>query len=628
MLNLLTSLYISIGNGSGGVYYGFFSGLAQKAVRGGQDIITNLFWDIVDVLMTLVCSILDALINGVLGLDIFASNKFISDSFTFTKTLMFVIIPMKIVYELVSAMIRDDDAGLDVHKKLGSAFFGIMIACSLTFAVTQVINPLVKDVTTQLLGYNIVTKDKSGTTTNNAQVGDTLIQQVLIGFGGMSKDGDYGAKELVKQRTKSDFDITERYEADDDAGHLKYEYKWRYGTFTTIIGLVVYIVMLLVITVQIATRMIAIGFYYILGPLACTSLTNYQNPQAFNVWRNTILGQWAMNLSQIFLLALMTSLINSITKASGTYPLACCALYFGAFSLIISAPSFVQAMIGGYSAGVMDLYNSMRGGFGLAKSIASPAMGVLGKAGRGVINFGLSQGEKLERDSASMESSGVGTARASSGDVNKGMNVVSSNGDTGSNGGASMNDFGQEASSSRSGYSTARQAQTKRRGNANINRSSGINAQRNSGSSSANGTGNDSMNRKSGTTIPLSVTGTVNGADAMTNGSGGNVSMATNSSSSSMNRNPASSISTTSTGVGSVITPENKSNLSVGTNVSYSKPKTAMSGVTSLGNRTSTHRPVSNGVSTHRPVSNVGHTPVSPQPPKQENNNLGNRGGK
>ena len=53
-----------------------------------------------------------------------------------------------------------------------------------------------------------------------------------------------------------------------------------------------------------------------------------------------------------------------------------------------------------------------------------------------------------------------------------------------------------------------------------------------------------------------------------------------------------------------------------------------MSDVTSLGNRTSTHRPVSNGVSTHRPVSNVGHTPVSPQPLKQENNNLGNRGGK
>lgn len=614
MFNLLTSLYISLGNDSGGVLYGFFSSLAQKAVRGGQDIITNLFWDIVDVLMTLVSSILDALINGVLGLDIFASNKFISDSFTFTKTLMFVIIPMKIVYELVSAMIRDDDAGLDVHKKLGSAFFGILIACSLTVGITQVINPTIKLATTQLLGYNVITTDKSGTTTNNAQVGDTLIQQVLIGFGGMSKDGDYGAKKLVEERTTSDFDITERYEADTDDGHQKYEYKWKYGTFTTIIGLVVYIVMLLVITVQIATRMIAIGFYYIIGPLACTSLTNYQNPQAFTVWKNTILGQWAMNLSQIFLLALMTSLINSITKASGTYPLACCALYFGAFSLIISAPSFVQAMIGGYSAGVMDLVNSMRGGFGIGKGIASavakPVMGTFGALGR----FGLGQGEKLEGDLAPLESTGSslgGTSRSSTADVNKGINGGSSGGDSGSGGGANMNDFGQEVTSSQSGFNTARQAQTRRKGN-------------------------NSMNRKQGATLPVSGSGAVGGASTMMSGPDdvGGSQQGSEKTTASMSRNPATSISTISTGVGSVVTPGNKSNLSVGSNISYSSPSTGgMSGVTTLGNRPNiftggvrrisepSNKPMMSNHSTHAHSS-------EPAQPKPNNINLGNRGGK
>ena len=58
---------------------------------------------------------------------------------------MILIIPVKIIYELVTSMVKDDDAGLDVHKKIGSAVFGMMIAISLSFAVTQVINPLVRN---------------------------------------------------------------------------------------------------------------------------------------------------------------------------------------------------------------------------------------------------------------------------------------------------------------------------------------------------------------------------------------------------------------------------------------------------------------------------------------------------
>lgn len=122
-------------------------------------------------------------------------------------------------------------------------------------------------------------------------------------------------------------------------------------------------------------RVIAIGFYYVIGPLACTSMTNYQNPQAFNVWKATIIGAWAQNLTQIFLLSLFVGLLESISSATSTMPVAAVALYFGAFSLIMTAPSFVQAMIGGYASGIMDVLNQFRGGFGMAKSLVTGAVG-------------------------------------------------------------------------------------------------------------------------------------------------------------------------------------------------------------------------------------------------------------
>lgn len=337
--------------------------------RIAEDVIQNFFWMILKPLFTLINSLLDSLFNGVLSLDVFANNEFIATAFKCSLALMFIIIPAKIVYEIVTSMVKDDDAGLDFQKKLGSAFLGIVIACSLTFAVTQVINPLVKDTTQILLGINT-----SENSLENVQVGDTLIETVLVSFGGMQKGGEYGADSFVQAYNDGDLNIVERYEQDEGT-HKKYDYKWDFSLFMTIIGVAIYVILLFVITIQIAVRMISIGFYYLIGPLCCTSLTNYQNPQAFNVWKATILGQYAQTLTQIFLLSMMVSLLDSIAEASSGYPIASCALYFGAFSLVLSAPNFVQAMIGGYSSGILDSINSMRGGFGLAKGIVAGAIG-------------------------------------------------------------------------------------------------------------------------------------------------------------------------------------------------------------------------------------------------------------
>ena len=117
-----------------------------------------------------------------------------------------------------------------------------------------------------------------------------------------------------------------------------------------------------------------IAFLYIISPLCATSLTKYYEPQAFNVWKNTIFGQMAMNFTQIFTLSLLSNMVGLISEI-GTdsftglpVTMAQLALYFGAFSLTLSAPSFVQSMIGGYAAGTLDTINQIQSGMHLMKA--------------------------------------------------------------------------------------------------------------------------------------------------------------------------------------------------------------------------------------------------------------------
>lgn len=340
-----------------------------------MDFFQSVIWFICETLMMLINTLLDSLINGVLNLDIFANNSFLSNAFKCSLALMFLIIPVKIIYEVISSMIKDDDAGMDIQKKIGSTFMGIVIACSLTFAVTNLINPFVTSLTKVIININLVNTNNNQSN-QNYQIGDQLIEAALVSFGGIPENGNYGAKELIKQYNAGNLDINERYD-EDTSTHKKYDYKWNINVLLSLIGLAIYVIMLFMIVIQVSVRIISIGFYYIIGPLCCTSMTNYQNPQAFIVWKNTLIGQWLQNVSQILLLALMVALLNSISLATQTLPIARCALYFGALTLIISAPSFVQAMVGGYASGVMDMMNSFRGGFGMAKSSVVGTIGAV-----------------------------------------------------------------------------------------------------------------------------------------------------------------------------------------------------------------------------------------------------------
>lgn len=150
------------------------------------------------------------------------------------------------------------------------------------------------------------------------------------------------------------------------------------------IGLAIFMILLFIITIEVAMRIIMIGFLYVIGPLCCLSLTNYQNPQAFTVWKNTILGIFFVNVTQIFMLQLLMNLAGDISKAGSgnSNVIASIALYFGTFSAIIALPKYVQSMIGGYGQGIMESMQQLKGAVGGAWGMTGGA--VLG-AGRKVM---------------------------------------------------------------------------------------------------------------------------------------------------------------------------------------------------------------------------------------------------
>ena len=97
------------------------------------------------------------------------------------------------------------------------------------------------------------------------------------------------------------------------------DYIWDFSYIGTLVGLVIFVILLGYVSIEIAMRIIMIGFWYIISPLCCLSLTNQQNPQAFNVWKNAIMGAFLVNFAQLFLLQFFMNISSSIlnNKATG-----------------------------------------------------------------------------------------------------------------------------------------------------------------------------------------------------------------------------------------------------------------------------------------------------------------------
>lgn len=450
---------------------GLFAGLSEDIANFFRDFL----WAIVKMEIWCVQSLINALVNGVLGFGIL-ENTWIKDGYTACITLMFIVLPVKIIYEVIFAMARDDENGIDINKKLFGCITCVLLAVSLS-TIVPLANNLSINASKALIGqqYSQGTNNnwdnQNGTQINNSSSATTssnqkdlskeLIVSTLCAFGGMERtnkifsyvtDGngkmmDIGAERFYEYITNpddalkgfegepsedsgvrssnsffskgiynrwsfyyrwdtnggsltdgtDDWDLLGSYENDSDfketngassaygknsvptskeQANMAYEYIcahsgeyiWEFGYIGTIIGLAIFMILLFIITIEVAMRIIMIGFLYIIGPLCCMSLTNYQNPQAFTVWKNTILGMFMVNVTQIFMLQFLMNIASDIAKAGtgNSNIIASIALYFGTFSAIISLPKYIQSMIGGYDQGIMESLQQIRGSLGAA----------------------------------------------------------------------------------------------------------------------------------------------------------------------------------------------------------------------------------------------------------------------
>ncbi|WP_454962424.1 hypothetical protein [Eggerthia catenaformis] len=338
-----------------------------------SDFIRWFLWGMISTLMHMIQGMLTALCNGILSFSIL-QNPWVEAGYKGCLILFFIILPVKLIYEVFSGIIRDDEASLDWSKKLFNAILAIMLVVSMPTVIVMGNNIMV-DITNTISTVDMNNTDKT-TGKSNKDLGTGLFESVFIGFGGMSSDGPYSAEKLVKRWKAGDrsLDVNERVNEDNWKNKVPFirlfsskgNHVWAYQDFMVVIGLLIYIVLLFVISIQIAHRLIIIGFCYTIAPLPFLSMTNTQNPQAANVWKSTILGQYAINFTQMFLLSLVVNLVPTINKISiagndEATVYAKLIMYFASFLAIVSIPPFIQALFGGWNAGVMEAIHSARG---------------------------------------------------------------------------------------------------------------------------------------------------------------------------------------------------------------------------------------------------------------------------
>lgn len=441
------------------LFMGLFSGISE----GIANFFRDFMWALIETEITCIQSLINALVNGVLSFGIL-DNTWIKDGYTACVALMFIILPVKLIYEIIFALVRDDDQNFDFNKKLLGAIVCTIIAVSLSTLI-PLANNLTINTSKLIIGQQY--QDGSETISNSNSMsssGNTkdLAKELVIGtlcaFGGMDRnntifsyvtndDGvsmDIGAERFyeyitnsdealkgyegepakAKKRTSNNFfsrgiynrwsfyyrwdvngngtdgtddwDLLGSYETDSDfvetngdseeygnrsvpatkeqaAQAYNYieahagEYIWDFGYLGAIIGLAIFLILLFIITIEVAMRIIMIGFLYIIGPLCCLSLTNYSNPQSFTVWKNSMLSMFLVNLAQIFMLQFLMNIASDIASAgTNSNIFASIALYFGTFSAVISLPKYVSSLIGGYEQGIMESLNQMKGAVGAA----------------------------------------------------------------------------------------------------------------------------------------------------------------------------------------------------------------------------------------------------------------------
>ena len=378
--------------------------------NGMQDIIRNILWSCCDALINIINGLMEGLIDGVLPFSMFEVD-FVDQAYNFFIAVMILYLPLKVVYEIIYAMILDDEP-VDHGKKIRGVIFCFMLAIGVQM-LTPSINTVAVNATSMLASnVNTDSADSGG-------LSSQMVASALSGFGGMNLST---SQRLVQRRSEnlnyngdegSSFSITER-----DSENV---YVYEFSELMAMIGLAIYVVLFFCISVQIASRSLTLIIYYVITPIVCTSLTR-QNPQPFTIWKNTVFSVYAINFIQILTLQLSGTIVTEIGKIESVSGIVLiyvqAILYFAILVMILGIPPFIQGLLGGYGAGVMESVRMMSTGIRATRTFSGGALigagavigsggALLSAAGSGLSNIGDTM---RKRNNESKAASGIQTA--------------------------------------------------------------------------------------------------------------------------------------------------------------------------------------------------------------------------
>ena len=337
-----------------------------------SDTIRSILFGPLHAVLGWIINIVDIILTEISGFS-FINLPFVSACYETCLTMALVILPLKLVYEWVWLVISND---VEKWSLKIFAVFQIVVVLLATPPVLTMVGNGVSQINQAILAGDVVDGESSA---SGKDAGEGFALTMLVATTGMDSEE---AKVFMEDFTSENFDINIR---DEDNNYI-YDFDFIMPMF---VGLAMWIIIFF-IGLQMASRQVSLAFFKIITPLCALSLTNKENPTAFTVWKNNIIGPFLMNTVQIFLFLFMFKLIDELgTNTSGIAKLL---FTIALLLVIISIPNKVAAMIGGYNAGIMEGLSSMQSILMMASSglSTSKAIGSGAKAVGGAVKAGAS----------------------------------------------------------------------------------------------------------------------------------------------------------------------------------------------------------------------------------------------
>lgn len=299
-----------------------------------SDTIRSLLFGPLGAVLGWIIDIVNIILTDISGFS-FIDLDFVTQCYTTCVTIALVILPLKLVYEWIWLVISND-----VEKWGGKilAVFQITVILLATPPVLTQVGNAVAQINTAMLAGDVVEGESAA---NGAKAGEGFAVTMLVATTGLSEEE---AIAFMEDFRSEDFDINVKDEEDN------YIYDFDF-IMPMLIGLAMWVIIFF-IGLQMASRQVSLAFFKIITPLCALSLTNKESATAFTVWKNNIIGAFLMNMVQIFLFLFMFRLIAGL--GAETAGLTKLLFTIALLLVIIAIPNKVAAMVGGYSAGIME----------------------------------------------------------------------------------------------------------------------------------------------------------------------------------------------------------------------------------------------------------------------------------